>query len=414
MREILKHARVVPLAILFDNVADMKILVVCQFYYPEHFSITDVARGFVQAGHEVLVVTGRPNYGLGRVMEGYERVKDEVIDGVRVHRCYLYPRKKSRLSIIRNYLSFWMHSREYCRHLKEEFDVVYSMSLSPLISISGGTIYAKKHHVKHILHCLDLWPESPVVTHAILPGGPIYWILWVWSKIIYSRLNRILVSSPSFEGYFRHELHVLRVPIDYVPQPPMIGNATCPVVFDHKVNFVYAGNVGTLQLVEQLVEAVDLIKDQIDVCLSIIGMGARVKAVQDLIAAKGLEEQVRFFGVRSRDETANFYVNATGIVVTLDDTGYVGKTIPGKLNGALYYGRPILACLGGDGKKVVEAAGGAVLAASKKPEDLAKAMLELGRKSEEEIKEMGEKNRRYFDENFDSKKVVDEVLKRLV
>lgn len=391
----------------------MKILIVCQYYYPEHFSITDVARGFVEAGHEVLVVTGRPNYGLGKIMEGYEHVRDEVIDGVRVHRCYVYPRKKSRLSIIRNYLSFWKKSRNYVRFLGEKFDVVYSMSLSPVISVSAGSIYARKHHIRHVLHCLDLWPESPVVTSAIKRNSLVYWILWLWSKFIYSSASRILVSSPSFEGYFRHELHVLKTPIDYVPQPPMIGKAGCPVEFDHKVNFVYAGNVGTLQLVEQLVEAVDLVKDKMDVCLSIIGMGARVQAVQDLIAAKGLEEHVRFFGVRSRDDTANFYVNATGIVVTLDDEGYVGKTLPGKLNGALYYKRPILACLAGDGKKVVEEAGGAVLAASKSPEDLAIAMLELGNKSEEELEEMGENNRRYFDEHFNGKKVVDEVLKRL-
>ena len=391
----------------------VKILVVCQFYYPEHFSITDVARGFAALGHDVLVVTGKPNYGWGRILDGYKDIEDEVIHGVRVHRCKLYPRKKSRLSIYRNYLSFWHSSRRYLRKLNEEFDVVYSMSLSPLISVSGGTEYARKHHVRHILHCLDLWPESPVITKAIRRHSLSYEILYRWSKKIYSGLDKILISSPSFENYFRDELHVNNVPIQYVPQPPMIGEPKDVVNYEHKVNFVFAGNIGTLQLVENVVKAIELVKDKMDVCLSIIGMGARVESVKRLIATRHLENHVQFYGVRSRESTAGFYVNATGIIISLTSQGWVGKTIPGKLNAALYYGRPILACLSGDGRQVLEEASGSCFASSESEEDIAKAMLELGTKSQEELKKMGENNKRYFDENFDTKLVISEILKAL-
>ncbi len=391
----------------------MKILVVCQFYYPEHFSITDVARGFVAAGHEVLVVTGKPNYGYGRILDGYKDIEDEVIHGVRVHRCKLYPRKKSRLSIYRNYLSFWMSSRRYLRKLQEEFDVVYSMSLSPLISISGGTIYARKHHVRHVLHCLDLWPESPVITRAIRRRSFSYGILYRWSKKIYASLDKILVSSPSFESYFRDELHIENVPIDYVPQPPMIGKPKEVVAYDHKVNYVFAGNVGTLQLVEDLIRAVDIAKEKVDVCLSIVGMGARVENVKKLIIQLHLEDRVHFYGVRSRESTAGFYVNATGIVISLTNEGWVGKTIPGKLNGALSYGRPILACLGGDGRKVLEEAGGACFAKDQSVEGIAGAMVELGQKEEKELTAMGELNKAYYEEHFETNRVITEILKRL-
>lgn len=391
----------------------MKILVVCQFYYPEHFSITDVARGFVAAGHEVLVVTGKPNYGYGRILDGYKDIEDEVIHGVRVHRCKLYPRKKSRLSIYRNYLSFWHSSRKYLKKLDEEFDVVYSMSLSPLISISGGTEYARKHHVRHVLHCLDLWPESPVITKAIHRNSISYRILFRWSKKIYSGLDKILISSPSFESYFRDELHVNNVPIQFVPQPPMIGEPKDIFEYDHKVNFVFAGNVGTLQLVEEVIKAVELVKDKLDVCLSVIGMGARVASVKRLIVSHHLEDNVHFYGVRSRESTAGFYVNATAIVISLTGEGWVGKTIPGKLNGALYYGRPILACLQGDGRRVLEEAGGSCFAPSESAEGIAQAMLEVGSKSADELAKMGDNNRRYFREHFDTNLVVSEILKAL-
>ena len=67
----------------------MKILVVFQHYYPEPFRITDICEELVRRGHEVMVVTGTPNYPEGEFYPGYEHGKksDEVLNGVRVHRC---------------------------------------------------------------------------------------------------------------------------------------------------------------------------------------------------------------------------------------------------------------------------------------------------------------------------------------
>ena len=73
----------------------MKILVICQYYYPEPFRITDLCEELVKRGHEVMVVTGEPNYPEGEIYKGYEnhRKSNEVIKGVRVHRCPIIPRK---------------------------------------------------------------------------------------------------------------------------------------------------------------------------------------------------------------------------------------------------------------------------------------------------------------------------------
>ena len=39
-----------------------KILVICQYYKPEPFRISDICEEMVRRGHEVQVVTGYPNY----------------------------------------------------------------------------------------------------------------------------------------------------------------------------------------------------------------------------------------------------------------------------------------------------------------------------------------------------------------
>ena len=43
----------------------MKILVVCQYYYPEPFRISDICETLVEKGHDVTVFTGLPNYPRG-------------------------------------------------------------------------------------------------------------------------------------------------------------------------------------------------------------------------------------------------------------------------------------------------------------------------------------------------------------
>lgn len=48
-----------------------KILVICQYYKPEPFRISDICEELVHRGHEVHVVTGYPNYPEGVLYEGY-------------------------------------------------------------------------------------------------------------------------------------------------------------------------------------------------------------------------------------------------------------------------------------------------------------------------------------------------------
>ena len=53
----------------------MRILVVCQYYYPENFQINDIAEQLAADGHEVTVLTGLPNYPLGVVPEEYKSIE---------------------------------------------------------------------------------------------------------------------------------------------------------------------------------------------------------------------------------------------------------------------------------------------------------------------------------------------------
>ena len=91
----------------------MKILIVSQYYYPERNSVGDVASFLVKNNHDVTVLTAKPNYGFQRILEEYKNIDFEVVNGVKVHRLTISPRKYSRLSVICNYLSFYFESLRY-------------------------------------------------------------------------------------------------------------------------------------------------------------------------------------------------------------------------------------------------------------------------------------------------------------
>ncbi|HNY74852.1 MAG: glycosyltransferase family 4 protein [Bacilli bacterium] len=392
----------------------MKILVVCQFYYPERFTVSDICAELVSLGHDVSVVTGKPNYCYNEIIPAYRKVKYEIIDGVKVHRVNLYPRKQSRLSIIRNYLSFHRNAKAFMRRFNEQFDVVLSVSLSPVISIAPAVLYAKKHKVKHVLHCLDLWPESTVVTGAVKKDSPMYKMLFRWSRNLYLACDKIMVSSPSFADYFKEVLHIIDKPFPYVPQPSLgVHENLPPATFKKKYNFVYVGNIGTLQLIDEIAEAGKIIGTRGDVEVHLAGMGLQSENLKKYIADNSLKDIVTYYGPLPLEKAVTLYADADALIVPLKEGGTVGKTIPNKLVQYLKYGRPIIGSLSGDGRDVLVKTKGAVLA-DQNAESIAKAMETIIDLPADKKEEMGRQNKLYYEEHFEIRRVAQLIERELL
>ena len=388
----------------------MKLLLVCQFYYPENFTITKIAEQLVSNGHEVHVLTGRPNYGYGYILPAYKNIDEEVINGVNVHRVNLYPRKKSRLSIIKNYLSFWINSKKWVRKTKLDFDFVYSMSLSPVTICSAGNLYAKKHNKKHIIHCCDLWPESVLVTKAVKEKSLIYKILYKWSRSIYSKAYKILVSSPSFVSYFENVLHLPTDNITYVPQCSLVEESDISA-FDYGpgTHILYCGNLGLIQLIPLMIDAMDQLRDK-DIYLHIIGMGPMTDYLINQIRERRLDGKIIYHGPIVAKLAAAYFKNADALYVSLKNEGTVGKTIPNKLMMSMAFARPIVGVIQGDGRDVLKDSGGAFLA-DENAESIKNALLAISNLSANEKARLGRINKQYYDSHFSTKTVTSLIEK---
>lgn len=117
----------------------MKILVVTQYFWPESFVVVnDLIRELAEQGHEIHVLTGKPNYPDGKIFPGYssDGYQQEMYgDKVRVSRVPLRPRGNGGgKNMVLNYLSFLFnairHSRKAVKN--EKYDVIFAIALSPI------------------------------------------------------------------------------------------------------------------------------------------------------------------------------------------------------------------------------------------------------------------------------------------
>jgi glycosyltransferase involved in cell wall biosynthesis len=76
----------------------------------------------------------------------------------------------------------------------------------------------------------------------------------------------------------------------------------------------------------------------------------------------------------------------------------------------LAVGRPIVACLNGEGARLIEEAGAGLTVAAEDASGLAKAILALYRMTPEERRAMGDNGRLFYHQHFDHEQLVDQLI----
>ena len=152
----------------------MKILAICQYYFPEQFRITNICEELVKEGKSVTVLTGLPNYPKGYVEKEYKwfRRRKEKINGVQVLRTWEIGRRTGNLFRILNYFSYALSASFKALFLGKKYDVVYVYQLSPILMVIPGIIYKKIYKKKLVLYCLDSILNTFCTTCVIAPVIP--------------------------------------------------------------------------------------------------------------------------------------------------------------------------------------------------------------------------------------------------
>lgn len=358
----------------------MKILVISQHYYPENFRITDICETLVEMGHQVDVICGLPNYPEGEVLSDYKHGKnrEQVINGVNIHRCFEIGRGKSKFKLFLNYYSVCLSMLSKAKKLNGKFDVVFINQLSPVMQAWAGIAYAKKHKIPCIMYCYDLWPDS-LAAGGIGKNNPIFKYYYKVSNKCYKQVDKLLVTSKSFIDYFVDYHHIDVNKIHYLPQyceDLFSNNEVTYDKIDNEFNFVFAGNIGKMQSVETIIKAANVIKDDKSIKIHIVGDGSNFENCKKLANEYGLDN-VFFYGRRPLEEMPKFYAMADAMLVTLAKNDVISRTLPGKVQSYMAAGKPIIAAIDGECQTIIKEAGCGIVCDSEDYIDLSRMFIRL-------------------------------------
>jgi glycosyltransferase involved in cell wall biosynthesis len=388
----------------------MRILIVSQYFWPENFRVNDLSTGLVQREHQVTVLTGIPNYPDGKFYPGYNFFKNtrQNYCGAQIIRVPLIPRGKGgNLNLALNYLSFVIFGTFLAPFVcRQKYDAIFVYGISPILMAIPAIFLKKIRKAPLVLYVLDLWPDSISAVGAI--KSPFF--LNVVKKIvhfIYKHCDQILISSPGFVERIK-EMGVDESKINYWPQwaednyrivavkEKSAESREMPFGF----RIVFAGNIGAAQGFKTIIEAADKLKNHLNIHWVIIGDGRMKPWVEDQVRLCKLENTVHLLGRRPVNTMSSYFALADVLLVSLKKDPIFALTLPAKIQSYMACGRPILACLDGEGARVIQESGAGISCPADDRELLVESVLKMFNLTDTERKEMGLRGRAYFEKYF--------------
>ena len=399
----------------------MNILIVSQYFWPESFRVNDLAISMRERGHQVTVLTGIPNYPKGTFFSGYSYFKNtrQEYHGINIFRVPLIGRgKKSGVRLATNYFSFVLSGLLMGPWLMRgrQFDAIFVYGLSPILAAIPALFLGWLKKCPVVIHVQDLWPESLEATGYVHNRAILSAVKRVVS-FIYRHTDLLLVQSKAFE----QSVEPLSggQPIIYFPNSAdgsasVDNQVTLPDIPGLEEGFpvLFAGNVGTAQAVDVIVDAASALKDYPEIRFVVLGQGSRWEWMCNEVKKRGLNN-LHLPGRFPVETMPGLMQKASALLVTLSDKPIFSMTIPNKVQAYLSSGRPIIACINGEGARVVTEAEAGLAVSADNAEGLAEAVLKLYYMSAEERQKLGMNGQRYYKEHFDHEKLSDQLVEHL-
>lgn len=399
------------------------ILVISQYFYPETFRINDICTEWVKRGYKVTAVTGIPNYPQGKFYDGYGffRKRTEHWNGISIIRLPLIPRGKNSLGLAANYLSFVASGYIWKLFTRLKADMVFIFEVSPMTQALPGIWYAKKHGVPCAIYVQDLWPENVEIVAGINNPAVIRPIERM-VDYIYRSCDHIFATSPSFMREIQKRCRE-RKKVSYLPQyaedfyqPVERENAVklCRVLqlaADRRFKIVFTGNIGKAQGLGILPGAAARLKKSCSGSLLfvIVGDGRCREEFLQQIRRMQAEDMFLMIDRQPAEEIPAILGCCDVAFVSFMDNRLFAGTIPAKLQSYMACRMPVLASASGETERIVREAECGITADIGSEEDLCRAVEKMMSLDRKKLLEMGLNGRRYYEQNFDKGKILDQI-----
>lgn len=333
-----------------------KTLIIGEAFYPEDFLINDLVTEWEKANLKFEVLTRTPSYPYGKVYQGYKNkiYQTTYFNTIKIHRFpVIQGYQKSTFIKIINYFSFVFWSFWVVLFIGKRFDKVFIYQTGPLTLATAGIVLKKLYGAEITIWSQDLWPET-VYAYGFRQTKLLSFLLNSFVKWIYKNCDNILVSCEGFiarlRQYVSPEKEIVFIPnwslLKYNPQE----KKNLPGRF----NFTFAGNIGKVQNLENIVLGFSkFVVDYPDVYLNIIGDGSFLPELKKIVSEKKIAN-VNFTGRKPLNEMSDYYKASDVLILSLKDTLLYEIMIPSKFQAYLSAQKPIFALFNGEVRNLVE------------------------------------------------------------
>ncbi len=355
----------------------MKILYVSQYFPPEMGApaarAAELARYWVEDGHEVTVLTGFPNHPTGIVSAEYRRrfrrlVMRENLRGVDVVRTWLFPfPNRKAYERMLNYSSFCASASTTGMFVSRP-DVLIATSPQLLVGLCGWWL-ARIKRVPFVFEVRDLWPESLTAVGMGTSDSMLNRALGSVAGFLYKRSEHIVVVTPAFQEYLIRNWRVPPEKISVVENGvesdlfnPQVTNSDLRRELGAEGKFVvgYLGTMGMAHGLETVVQAAtELQRTAPNVLFLMVGEGSDKERVINLARSQGLTN-MRFVGQQPREKVPEFISISDACLVLLKKAELFKTVIPTKMLEFMSCARPVILGVDGQARKIMDQAGAGV------------------------------------------------------
>jgi glycosyltransferase involved in cell wall biosynthesis len=298
-----------------------------------------------------------------------------------------------------------------------EFDAILVFAPSPITQAIPAILLKWLKKAKLALWVQDLWPESLSATGFVRNPYLLRAVGWM-VRGIYHQCDTLLVQSRAFVEPVAH--YADRAKIQYYPNsmdissPKAVESVPSELLELLEQHFcvVFAGNLGTAQALETIVQAAIHLRDDPNVRLVLVGSGSRLAWLKAQQQAHGLDNLV-LPGRFPMEAMPQIFERASALLVSLSNEPAFAQTIPSKIQAYLAAGRPIIACMNGEGARVVCEARAGLASPAEQVLPLVANIQRISEMGDAERMAMGRSGKAYFDANFEMQRQVEILVKYL-
>ncbi|MDL1910254.1 glycosyltransferase family 4 protein [Chloroflexi bacterium CFX6] len=397
----------------------MKILLLNQAFVspeePGHTRHFEMAKFLQLRGHELVIVASDLNYQTGeRTAARRGLFAEQVIDGVRILRAYIYPAlHRSYVWRVVSFFSF-MFSSVWTALQVREVDLILGTT-PPIFQAVSAWFVAWIRRVPFLLEVRDLWPEFGVSMGVL--KNPIVIALARWlEKFLYARATHILVNSPAYKDYMIAK-GVPETKVTYIAYGtdvdmfnPQVDGSSIRAGLGLRNKFVvlYAGALGQANDIDTILRAAQRLSGEDNVRFVLFGDGKERPRLEAESKRMGLNNVI-FAGVRPKKEMPRVVASADVCLAILQDIPMFRTTYPNKVFDYMAAGRATVLVIDGVSRQLIESSNGGVYVQPGDDAMLAAKILELS-KNPARVQQMGRNARDYLAKHLDRRDKLNETL----